>query len=237
MSIQQIRLPDGTEVVVNEWIGIPKFSTIEFGAGLDVNLRAFTYVVGNRVPQQGTIPVGANRTADEKDTNITTRNRLNHDQAFIAYSMTYELFALSDAELTITSPDAQTVVVAPAPIVSSANLRRLQRDLVISLTIGANIDKPQARFPFAWMGQGVGPVYAPSSQALAALNSFSAGTGGRVSPVNQRAWKLPVFIQPDQVFFVLVQSQRSPRNATAAPCDQAISMRLYIDGLNRRPVA
>lgn len=237
MSIQSIRLPDGTQVVVNEWIGIPKFSTIEFGSDVDVNLRAFTYVVGNRVPQQGTIPVGANRTADEKDTNVTTRNRLNHDQAFIAYSMTYEVFALDNGTAPVLSPVPATPLVAPAPVLSSINLRRLQRDLMVSLTIGANIDKPQARFPFSWLGQGVGPVYAASSQALNATTNFSAGTGGRVTPRNQRAWKLPIFIQPDQVFYVAVQSQRSPRNATAARCDQAVSMRLYIDGLNRRPVA
>lgn len=232
MSIQSIRLPDGTEVVVNEWIGIPKFSTVEFGADVDPNIRAFTYVVGNRVPQQGTIPVGGNRTANERDTNITTRNRLNHDQAFIAYSLTYELFALSDG--VSGSP---AVLLSPALAVTSQNLRRLQRDLVLSLVIGANIDKPQARVPFSWIGQGVGPVSFTSSGSLGAGINFSTGTGGRVSPKNQRSWKLPVFIQPDQVFYVQVKSERSPRNATAERQDQAISMRLYIDGLNRRPVA
>jgi hypothetical protein len=232
MSIQSIRLPDGTEVVVNEWIGIPKFSTVEFGADVDPNIRAFTYVVGNRVPQQGTIPVGGNRTANERDTNITTRNRLNHDQAFIAYSLTYELFALDNA--VSGSP---AVLLSPALAVTSQNLRRLQRDLVLSLVIGANIDKPQARVPFSWIGQGVGPVSFTSSGSLGANINFSTGTGGRVSPKNQRSWKLPVFIQPDQVFYVQVKSERSPRNTTAERQDQAISMRLYIDGLNRRPVA
>ncbi len=230
MSIQSIRLPDGTEVVVNEWIGIPKFSTVEFGADVDPNIRAFTYVVGNRVPQQGTIPVGGNRTANERDTNITTRNRLNHDQAFIAYSLTYELFALDDA-----ASGSPAVLLSPALAVTSQNLRRLQRDL--SLVIGANIDKPQARVPFSWIGQGVGPVSFTSSGSLGANINFSTGTGGRVSPKNQRSWKLPVFIQPDQVFYVQVKSERSPRNTTAERQDQAISMRLYIDGLNRRPVA
>jgi hypothetical protein len=46
MAIKQIRLPDGSEVVIDEWLHYQQFSTIEFAAATAVNLRAFTYVWG-----------------------------------------------------------------------------------------------------------------------------------------------------------------------------------------------
>lgn len=237
MAIEKIRMPDGSEVIIDEWISIPRYSTIEFGDDVDVNLRAFTYVVGSRVPQQGTIPAAfTNRNATETDTNQTTRTRINHDQAYLAYSLTYEVFALDDATIPDGSPTG--TLVAGAPVVAALNLRRLQRDLLISLTIGANIDKPQARFPFSWMGQGPGAPAYTSGDVVSAGVAFSYGTGGgRPSPKNQRSWRLPVWIASDRVFYVQVASKRSPRDATTPRHTQAIRLRLYIDGLNRRPIA
>lgn len=226
MAIEEIRLQDGTKIIIDEWISIPRYSTIEFNAGVDVNLRAFTYVVGANVPQQGGIPT---RTATQTDTNQTTRTRLNRDQAYLVYSMTYEAFAL-----TANEGDS---LVAPAPILSARNLRKLQRDVVMSLTIGANIQKPQARAPFAWVGQGPGTKMYASSGALSVGTAFSAGTaGGTPSPKNQRNWALPVFIAPDRVFMVEVKSHRSPRDASTETIDQAVRLRIYLDGLNRRPL-
>lgn len=76
MAIQKLKLPTGGEVIINEWISIPRFSTCEFGSDTDVNLRIFNYIVGSRVPQQGTIPVAfANRIATTTDTNQSTKAR------------------------------------------------------------------------------------------------------------------------------------------------------------------
>lgn len=237
MAIQKLKLPTGEVVSIDEWIAIPRYSTIEFGSDVDPNLRAFSYVVGQRVPQQGTIPAAfAGRNATETDTNQTTRTRINHDQAYLAYSLTYEAFALDDATIPDASP-AGTLITG-APVLSSRNLRILQRDLVVSLTIGANIDKPQARFPFSWMGQGPGALAYPSGDTVAAGVAFSYGTGGGTpTPKNQRSWKLPVWIASDRVFYVEVSSKRSPRTANNPRHSQALRLRLYVDGLNRRPVA
>jgi len=233
MAIETIRLPDGSQIVLDEWISIPRYSTIEF-ADVDVNMRAFTYVVGANIPQQGTIP-GGGRTSTETDTNQTTRTRLNRDQAFLAYSLTYELFSLEAAYVG----DSPTLgIAAPVPVISANNLRRMQRDIVMSLVIGANIDKPQARFPFSWVGQGPGAVAFPSTGVTGTNVALNYGTGGGTpSPKNQRSWRLPVYIAPDRVFYVEIKSERSPRDATAPLWTQAVRMRLYIDGLNRRPVA
>ncbi len=236
MAIEKLRLPDGNEVVIDEWISIPRFSVIEFGADRDVNLRAFSYLIGNPIPQQGTIPAAfAGRNATETDTNQTTRTRINRDQAFLVYSMTYEIFALDDSEIPASSPTG--TLVAGAPAYSSLNLRRLQRDLVVSLQLGADKAKPYARFPFSWMGQGVGAPAYTSGDIVAAGIAFSYGTGGPISPKSQRSWRLPVLIASDRVFTVIVESERSPRDTSNILGDQATRLRLYLDGLNRRPIA
>lgn len=226
-AFKKIRLPDGSDIIIDEWLHEPLYSTVEWAAGSIVNLRAFTYIQGQRVPSQGL----AARTATESDTNITTRTRFNHDQAFLTYSLTWELFALSDA---FADDPANTILQSPAPIVSGTNLRRLQRELVVEVLLGANIDKPQARAPFSWYGQGVGAAATSSgdSGGVATL-AFSYGTGGRVSPKTQRSWKLPIFIHADRVLTTRIRSYRPTGDS---PFTQDMSARFYLDGLKRRPI-
>ncbi len=230
MAIKKVHLPDGSEVVIDEWLHWPQFSTVEFAAGITINLRAYTYVAGQRVPQQGAVPGGA-RTSTEADTNQVARTRINHDEAYLAYSLTYEHFALDDDTIPDASPGG--ILVAPAPILNSQNLRRLQRDLVISLFVGAGINKPQFRAPFAWIDQGPGAPAYTSGDAVAAGINFSYGTAGDISPKAQRKWNLPIFIQSDRVFYLQMQSYPG----AIADLTQAVRLRWYMDGLKRRPVA
>lgn len=229
MAIKKVHLPDGSEVVIDEWLHWPQFSTIEFGAGVALNLRAFTYVQGQNVPQQGAVP-GGPRTATEADTNQVSRTRMNHDEAYLAYSISYEHFALEDAFL---DPPADTILAAPAPVLLSQNLHRLQRDVVVELIIGAGIRKPQFRSPFAWIGQSVGAPAWTSGDAVAAGVQFSYGTAGEMTAKNQRRWNLPIFIQSDRVMFLQVRSEQG----AIADLTQAVRLRWYLDGLKRRPVA
>ena len=230
MAIKKVHLPDGSEVIIDEWLHWPQYSVIEFGAGVALNLRAFTYVQGQNVPQQGVSPGGA-RTATESDTNQVSRTRMNHDEAYLAYAVTYEHFALSDATIPDASPGG--ILVAPAPVLSSDNLRRLQRDVVVELRIGAGILKPQFRSPFSWIGQSVGAPAWSSGDTLAAGIAFSYGTAGEMTAKNQRRWNLPIFIQSDRVMFMQIKSEQG----AITDLDQAVRLRWYLDGLKRRPVA
>ena len=225
MAIKNIRLPDGTDIVIDEWLHYALYSTIEFAQTAQVNLRAFTYVQGQKVPQKGLTP----RNATIADTNQVAKTRMNHDEAYLMYSMTYEPFALSNA----AHGTAPVVTNAPAPVVLSQNLRRLQRDLVISLVVGANIHKPQLRNPFSWLGQSVGSPAFTSGDAIAANTNLSYGTGGSISASNQRRLNLPVYIASDRVFYAEIRSFPGVIDGLS----QDISLRLYLDGLKRRPVA
>jgi hypothetical protein len=232
MAIQALRLPNGEEFQFDEWSHWPRYSTIDVAAASAGNLalKAFGYVVGQRVAATAGV---AARQATETDTNQITKKRMNHDEAFLAYSWTYEIHATSDYNVS-------QVNFADQPIFLSENLRRLQRDQVISLVVGAQIQKPMARCPLAWIGQGPGSPGFGTGSAVALNVSVSHGTGGRPSPANQRTWMIPIHIESDRVYYVEVRGWRSPGvGATPAldPVTQDYRMRIYLDGLHRRPIA
>jgi hypothetical protein len=231
MAIKKIKLPDGRELTIDEWLHWPTYSTIEFAKGSKVSLRAFTYVQGQRVSQQGVAP----RNATEADTNQVVKSQANYDEALLVYSITYECFALSPL---ILKPGQSTNLVADAPVLTAVNHRRLCRDLMVELYIGARQQKPQARFPFSYIGQGLGsPAYVPGDSPGLPLSQyppfgifFQYGTGGLPTPQNQRRFPLPIYIPPTQAFHLLVYSPLAINDL-----DQDVRQRWYLDGLKRRP--
>lgn len=240
MAIKKIRVGD-REFNLDEWLHWPLYSVVEVAAGVAVNLRAFSYVVGQNVARAG-LPA---RQASMSDTNQVARSRINHDEAFICYSMTYEVTAIeregdapadfSDAIFPVPPLDQ----AAGAPVFYGPNLRILQRDVLLELFVGANISKPMAQAPLEYYGQGVGAAAFGSGDALTiafgaatALN-LDYGTGGYVSPRNQRRWRLPVYIDSDRAMHAKV---RSPGGALTQ-VNQNWSMRVWMDGMKRRAVA
>ncbi len=239
MAIQKIKLPNGQTFNIEEWLHWPLITTLEGVAAANVDLRGFSYVIGQNVPQAGAVSTGR-RDATAADTNHDSRSRMNHDEAFICFSMTYEHFALegtTNQDSTFTVPPLDNA--ATAPILSGTNLRLMQRDLMLQLFIGANITKPMASAPMSYYGQGVGAVAYGSGDALAINNggasalNLNYGTAGNIDPLkNQRRWQLPVFIHSDRVFYV---GLTSPAGNLALTQDWRL--RIYLDGLKRRPVA
>jgi|AACY02.7.fsa_nt_gi hypothetical protein len=225
MSMDQVRLPNGEVVTFDEWLHWPLFSTIEFASTAGVRLRAFTYVVGANVPRQGL----AARSATPADTNLQAAGRANWDELFRLFSMTYEVFALTDSSITSASPD---ILVAQAPALSALNLRRLQRDLVAELQVGADVEKPQVKAPFSYYHQGPGPVAYTSGDTIATGVAFSGGTGGDVSWAAQRKFAFPIGIGSDRVISLLTYSDTGP----VADLDQNVRLRWYLDGIRRRPL-
>lgn len=239
MAIEKIRLADGTEINVEEWLMWPLFST---GLGQSVNgngvggeLRLFEYIVGDNLPQLGT-PVGTPLQAGPSETNQVVRGKINHDEGFICFNMTYAAFSLE------TDPAYNTVnVSAPEPILAGTNLRRMQRDCMLELFVGAGITKPQVSAPLEYYGQGLGAVAFGSGDGLdgsggvaGATNiALDYGTGGPITPHNQRRWHLPVKIDADRDIYA---SLRTPEGVIRG-LTQDWRLRVTLDGLKRRPVA
>ena len=243
MAIKRIKVAEGQEIVIDEWLHWPTFSTIEGAAGVNMDLRAFSYVVGQNVPQAGAV-AGGTRTATPADTNQVRANASNHDEAFIIFSITYEHFALSDTTAYANPP---VDLAATAPILSGTNLRILQRQMLVELVVGTGITKPQAAAPMSYFGQGIGAVAFGSGDALTIASgaatslNLNYGTAGCINPTaNQRSWQLPIYIHGDRSFYLRA---RSPEGAgvagTGAMADinQDYRLKWYLDGLKRRPVA
>jgi len=247
-------MPTGDEFDLAEWLHWPLFSVVESQAGADptngtggnIDLRAFSYVVGQNIPQAGAISTGR-RSATDSDTNQVARSRINHDESFICFSMTYEHWAVEGSDNSNSVyPAGAPDVAATAPTLRGTNLRILQKEVLLQLFVGANINKPMASAPLAYYGQGIGAVAFGSGDPLAvavgaatALN-LDYGTGGSVSPENQRRWQLPVYIHSDRVMYARL---RTPNGAGVAgtgsmrDIDQDYQLKVYMDGLKRRPVA
>lgn len=234
MAIQALRLPNGEELVFDEWSHWFRYSSADVAAAAagNFNLQLFSYVVGGRVPQAGGV---AARQATPSDTNQIAKKRMNQDEAFLAYAWTYEVFGLSSY---IAGTPATNL--AAAPIFSAVNLRRLQRDVVASLFVGAQIRKPVARSPLSWIGMGAGSPAYGNGPAPAVNVAVMYGTAGRPTPANQRNWSLPINIDSDRVYSLGLQGLRSPGVGSTPALDavtQNFTIRFTLDGLHRRPIA
>lgn len=244
MAIEKIQLPNGETVNISEWLHWPQYSTCEgagglnaaaplnLGDGANINLDIFTYTVGQQVPRTAGI---TSRMANESDTNQNVGARMNYDEAFLCYSITYEIFALEGDDGT-TVPGLPNNVQGAAPAFIGTNLRRLQRDTLFELRVGAKISKPQARAPLSYFGQGVGATAAgPGTELIAPPQTINMdyGTGGPVSPRNQRSFTLPVYVHSDRV----MKGKFYSPDGIITGLNQSWRMRWILDGLKKRPIA
>jgi hypothetical protein len=256
MAIKTIKLPTGEEIAVDEWLHWPIYSTLigqgnatingTPNMGVNINLFAFSYVVSDRIPVAGQ-PVNVDNPgqpfyARTSDTNQVVRGKINHDEAIVIFSVTHELFALNH-DAPFGDPQAPNVM-ATAPMFTGTNLRRMQMDCMMAMYVGSNINKPQIQAPFTYYSQGMGAVGYGSGDALA-VNfvpdggganvtelAYNGGTAGYISPRNQRRYQLPVYVHSDRTIKVKLWTPRGP----IVGLDQSWRMRIWLDGLKRRPI-
>ncbi len=230
MANSVIRLSNGVELNASEWLHQPRFSTCEFDQAASINLKLFNYVRGGIVSSVG-LP---KRSATELDTNVVKRKAMAQDEALIVFAITFDIYGLSEADFYTPNTGSPALV----PEYSALNLRRLQRDLVVELRVGANIRKPQIGVPFAEVSQSLGPVgYATG---VGATETLDQGTSGRVSGRNQRTFDLPIFIGgfgQDAVpgnamkFDLTLLCPRGPVD----DLNQNTRIRILLDGLTKSP--
>ena len=228
-SLNKVVLADGRSVSIAEWYHQPVYSTLEFDEAATVNLYCFNYTPGQNVSQSGL----AARTATEQDTNVTKRKAMNQDEALIVMAITYEVFALS------AENDNSGNVLAPVPMLTGTDLRRLQVQCNFELYVGLQ-KKPQYAVPFAWLCQSIGTkAYASPQGTTVFRNDY--GTGGDLSAENQELLVLPIYIggfgqhaKPGnsmyfQGRFFTVSGGR------VLSLRQDVRLRFWLDGLKKRP--
>lgn len=223
-------LAGGVEIDSEEYLHWPLFSTGEWSTADPLRLDLFNYVPGGTVSATPTL---AQRAATYRDTNMVRANRMNQDESMIVYAITYEVFALTGE--TSGSPAVANNI--PEPILSGDNLRRIQREVIVSLIVGAGIKSPQVGAPWSWYEQSIG-----AETYFGSGSTFQYGTGGEISADNQRQLGLPVFIggtgemaKPGNAMKFAFKL-RTPGGANALnDATQNLFTRWYLDGLYQRP--
>lgn len=234
-SLNRILMADGSEFALSEWLHQPVWSTIEFASTASVNLRAFNYRAGQNVSSVG-LP---KRLATGIDTNLVRQRAMNQDEALLCFGITIEFFSMADVTFTV---DQTVNTVTPAPALSGTDLRRLQRDLLLEVYVGAGLKKPQFDAPLGYFGSSMGITAAASGDNTAGtLLSLDHGTAGRASSTNQQQLTMPLYIggfgdnaMPGNAmtFFAKVYN---PYGGAISGLRQSVRMRIVCDGLKKRP--
>lgn len=234
-SFNRIQMADGSEFSLAEWYHQPRFSTIEFAQDAAVSLRCFNYTNGQRVSSVGL----SRRNATERDTNVVRRNAMNQDEALLCFSLHFEIFALTP----VSTSESPARVSALAPLITSDNLRRLQRDCLMELFVGAGIKKPQWISPFAYLGQSMGVrAWASGFQGDGDAGiGPNYGTAGDLHALNQQQFSLPIYIggfgdqaRPGNSTTFYGQF-RNGRTRVVEGLNQDIRIIVNADGLLKRP--
>jgi len=238
-SLNSVRLPDGSEVVISEWLHQPVISTIEFDSAATVDLRAYNYVRGQNVSSVGL----TKRQATDQDTNLVKKSAMNQDESLIVFAVTYEIFGLTAVTAQSSAP------IANGPMLTADNLRKLQLQAMFELYVGAGIKKPQLGVPFSWLSQSIGsPSWQSGDPGTVAADAgtenrfyMNYGTGGVISGSNQRVLKLPIYIggygrnaTPGNSMYFQGRFYNAYGGAFT-DLNQDVRIRFVLDGLKKRP--
>lgn len=235
-SLNRILMADGSEFALQEWLHQPVWTTIEFANTAGVNMTAYSYRRGQPVASVG-LP---KRTATDMDTNLVRQKAMNQDEALLCFGITVEFFSMYTVTYETEGPVTHTVV--PAPAVAGTDMRRLQRDAMLEFYIGAGIRKPQFDAPLGYFGSSMGAHCASSGDDTATtLLNLDHGTPGRVSPLNQQALTMPLYIggfgdsaMPGNAMTFFAKFYNAFGGAFVG-LRQSIRMRIVADGLKKRP--
>lgn len=227
-NLSSIRLQDGSEIDISEWIHDPLFSAADFTAGDQFKLDLFSYTRGQNVARTAST---AARTANEGDTNLTRKRQMNQDEAMVIYAIHYELFQAEPATL-VYPPVLDNG--APAPLIGAQDLEALQQSTWVELKVGAGIKKPQVELPLSQLGMSIDT----RTYASTGLPGLHIGSAGVATPANQAKFQIPVFVggtgqnaRPgnSRVFHMSWKSHTAPFLRASG------SARFFLDGLRKRP--
>lgn len=235
----KIRLPDGREVLLEDWSDKPLYSTLEILAGATTQeMNLFQYTIGDNVPAFAPVAVSAQRPATEMDTNMAVPGAMASSEEFMCYSLRPEVFQLNVT--SASSPNFATpapyTLGNPMPTVQF--LSCLHAQLLLKLEISQKL-YIEAGFGYFNFGAGV-------SGAAGQITLRSMGTKGIASNEAVRTYAIAQHIGGQEKFRVIVANP--PGDALAINLGDGTEqnpdstsrfarMRIYMDGLYKRPTA
>ena len=251
-QVTKIRLPDGRVVIPSDWTAAePLYSTIEVTSGPYITLDAFSYGIGGDVPGSTTgAAVPTARKATLADSNLQGEGgRIPENEELLIYAMMIEAFTIfttSDPALSLLT---DALPNSDPPDVSLLNMLRLQRDLVIKMSIASV--KEYTKHPLGWYPAETG-IQQYNSAALSQISGNLTGVvnsnNGGTDADQRRLFASPYYVEGGEALIVsfvapagviggssAVPSPTSP--LAVDPTFGRIRLRTFLDGYRRRPVA
>lgn len=249
---EELRVVDsgsGCAIKIEELLPWMTYSTIEFESDENVDLEAFTYTRGQRVPSAGLPP----RQATEADTNVDLKGRMNHDTSLMVYSITYEIESINNttpaARGHYDPPGADPPRPRALRTVSPKFHRELQTKAIVEFIVGyQQKDKPKLQLPFSRISQSIGAKvvgvggssYMAHTPGTPDYFTPSHSSGGDIRAFNQRRFNLPVEVPSDRPFSLRFRTPEGPLSNTFIDPSMnnqqtAYRIRFFLDGLKQRP--
>lgn len=229
-QLLKIRLPSGDVVSPADWTTAePVWSTVELNAGPLVIQEAFTYGLG------GSVPGSPNqRTSTLIDTNLQGEGgRFPENEAMVIQAISVEAYLIAPVGTAFATDDANVV----APDVGYLNMLRLQRDLIVTVSIASV--KEYIRCPLSFLAAGSG-IESGTASGLGGdfSNGYIAASNGSTSVKGLRHLASPLFIQGGEAFRLRYIPPRGQVAGLSLPTSGSrIRLRAFLHGYHKRPVA
>lgn len=247
-TITQVKLLNGKVVDLVDWSDQPLFSSIDLQTGFTTQeMSLFQYVSGDNVPGFAPVTV-TSRTANDNDTNIATPGSMASTEEMLVYAIKPEIYQyVLDApggNFNTRSYDNSVPSQRGLPIPTAVCVAILAQQLILQLEIS---QKTFAQASISYFNTGYG-VFSSGSQGGSASNSF--GANGLPSQEAVRSFVIPHHIGSQEKYRLqLVNS--SDINSGAVDFGYmddgdgginlndlaALTIRVLLDGLYKRPVA
>jgi hypothetical protein len=240
-QITQVRLPDGRNVAIVDWTDKPLFSTIDLLSGYtDQEIECFTYNVSDNVSSSSNI--STRRIATERDTNVATPGGMASTEEILIYNIKVEPFEFLAAASPNTDDATLFSTAAPGlPVPQPQTLAILNQFTLLRLEISQKI---YAEAGVSYFNTGFGPFISGQRNiaAAAAGSPIAFANLGLPSAEAPRSFSIPHHIGGQEKYRVVLANPTGSTvtfadSAGAAAARTALTVRILLEGLYKRPVS
>ena len=234
-QITQVRMPNGQTISIVDWTDKPLFSRMDLLSGYtDQNIECFTYTVSDNVSSSSNVTT--RRIATEADTNVVTPGGMASTEEILIYNIKVEPYQLLAGEpagdaaaWTVNGPGLPIPAPEPLAILGARTLLRLEISQKIYAEAG-----------LTYFNTGFG-VFTGGGRGLAGANGAYANLG-LPSAEAPRSFSIPHHIGGQEKFRVVLTNPTGDGITFTDPDGVndptiAISLRILLEGLYKRPVS
>lgn len=245
-TITTLRMPDGKEVAFVDWSDKPVYSTCELVHGFTrEEIDLFGYTVGDPIPTAAPTAALA-RTATKADTDLEAPGSMASTEERMIYAIKPDPMALTVDPVNENNQREMNTAIATdgtgEPIPNAVMLGILGQQLLLSLEIS---QKLFAQSGLSYFNSGFGVHGAGSTMTTAVGGGRTYATLGLPSQEAVRSYVVPQYMGGQEKFRVFLSNPggapvnfgNSENGSIDANEDAVLRLRVYLEGLYKRPVS